>query len=66
MKSVPAPEQRLGLTVVLLMTETGELWVWGYDVVLLNAGNIEQQGSAQDLYGQPRMVFILFLLAAHP
>src|SRR5690606_39722168 len=35
-------------------------------VVLLNAGHIEQQGSAQDLYGQPNSVFTAGFIGSPP
>lgn len=59
-------QQRLGLTVVYVTHDQTEAMGMADHVVLLNAGNIEQQGSAQDLYGQPNSVFTAGFIGSPP
>ncbi|EJC61929.1 ABC transporter ATP-binding protein [Alcaligenes ammonioxydans] len=59
-------QQRLGLTVVYVTHDQTEAMGMADHVVLLNAGRIEQQGRAQDLYGQPMSVFTASFIGSPP
>ncbi len=63
---IRALQQRLGLTVVYVTHDQTEAMGMADHVVLLNAGHIEQQGSAQDLYGQPNSVFTAGFIGSPP
>lgn len=63
---IRALQQRLGLTVVYVTHDQTEAMGMADQVVLLNAGRIEQQGRAQDLYGEPNSVFTAGFIGSPP
>lgn len=63
---IRALQQRLGLTVVYVTHDQTEALGMADHVVLLNAGRIEQQGTAQELYGEPNSVFTAGFIGSPP
>ena len=59
-------QQRLGLTVVYVTHDQTEAMSMADQVVLLNAGRIEQVGSPQALYGQPASTFAARFIGTPP
>ena len=63
---IRALQQRLGLTVVYVTHDQTEAMGMADQVVLLNAGSIAQQGSAQELYQEPNSIFTAGFIGSPP
>jgi ABC-type sugar transport system ATPase subunit len=55
-------QQRLGATMILVTHDQQEAMSLGGTMAMLNAGEIAQSGTAQDLYDRPRSVFVASFL----
>lgn len=63
---IRALQRSLGLTVVYVTHDQTEALGMADQVVLLNAGQVAQQGTAQDLYQQPNCVFSAGFIGSPP
>jgi sn-glycerol 3-phosphate transport system ATP-binding protein len=59
-------QRKLGLTVVYVTHDQAEAMSMADQVVLLNEGNVEQVGSARDLYARPATTFVARFIGAPP
>ena len=51
-------QQKTGITSIYVTHDQAEALSVSDEVVVMNNGNIEQQGSPQDLYGRPNSAFV--------
>jgi sn-glycerol 3-phosphate transport system ATP-binding protein len=59
-------QRKLGLTVIYVTHDQAEAMSMADQVVLLNKGNVEQVGSARDLYSRPATTFVARFIGTPP
>jgi sn-glycerol 3-phosphate transport system ATP-binding protein len=59
-------QQRLGMTMIYVTHDQTEAMTMADQVILLREGEVEQQGSPQDLYFRPRTRFVAQFIGTPP
>jgi sn-glycerol 3-phosphate transport system ATP-binding protein len=65
-REIRALQQRLGMTMVYVTHDQVEAMTMADQVVLMNAGRIEQMGPPDELYARPRTVFAARFIGTPP
>jgi len=65
-REIRALQQRLGMTMVYVTHDQVEAMTMADQVVLMNAGRIEQMGAPDELYRRPRTVFAARFIGTPP
>jgi len=65
-REIRSLQQRLGMTMVYVTHDQVEAMTMADQVVLMNAGNIEQMGPPDELYARPRTVFAARFIGTPP
>jgi sn-glycerol 3-phosphate transport system ATP-binding protein len=65
-REIRSLQQRLGMTMVYVTHDQVEAMTMADQVVLMNAGNIEQLGPPDELYARPRTVFAARFIGTPP
>jgi sn-glycerol 3-phosphate transport system ATP-binding protein len=65
-REIRSLQQRLGMTMVYVTHDQVEAMTMADQVVLMNAGHIEQMGPPDELYARPRTVFAARFIGTPP
>jgi inositol-phosphate transport system ATP-binding protein len=59
-------QRELGVTTILVTHDQIEATTMADRIVVMNAGRVEQEGTAKDLYEQPRTLFVASFIGSPP